>query len=170
MSDINWPGDYLPGTTDFYVANEAIVAGVDAIHTWPFLADTTRWPTAYAELGQIRFHDGSGPELRPGARFQFIVGGALVQAEVNEYVVPGEDTPGRLSWHGWVEDDGQKIVDAHCGWLIEDLPGNRVRVVWKESLIGPAARQMAKAASNPAVASHQDWVEGIARASLAARA
>lgn len=103
-----------------------------------------------------------------GARFQFVVGGALVQAEVSEFVVPTDGTPGRLSWYGWVENDGMKIIDAYCGWLIEDLPANRVRVVWKETLNGPAAQQMAKASSNPAVSSHQDWVEGIAKAALAA--
>lgn len=168
MNDINWPQDYLPGTTDFYVANETIVAGVSSLQMWPFLADTTQWPIAYAELGQIQFHDGSGPTLSQGARFQFVVGGVLVQAEINEYIAPIEGSPGRLAWHGWVENEGKKIVDAHCGWLIEDLVGGRVRVLWKESLIGSAAEQMAKAASNPAVVSHQDWVEGIAKAALAA--
>lgn len=169
MSEINWPQDYLPGTTDFFVANETIVAGLSADQAWPFLADTALWPTSYAQLSQIQFHDGNGPELQPGARFEFVVAGTRVQAEVNEYTAPVAATAGRLAWHGWVENDGQRIVDAHCAWLIEDLPGGRVRVVWHESLRGPVAREMAKASSNPAVASHQDWVEGIVRAAVAAR-
>lgn len=170
MSDINWPDEYLPGCTDFFVSNETIVAGVGAVQTWPFLADTTHWPTVYAELGQILFHDGGGPELRMGTRFQFVVGGTLVQAEINEYVVPTDRKPGRLAWHGWVEKDGQKLLDAHCGWLIDDLSGGRVRVLWQESLIGDLVKELAKQRPNPALTSHQDWVEGITAAALAARA
>lgn len=169
MTGIVWPHGYLPGTTDYYISNETVVAGLSAAHTWPFLADTANWPASYAELAQIRFHDGNGSELHLGARFEFAVGGTLVQAEVNEHVVPIDVASGRLAWHGWVEKDGQKLVDAHCGWLIEDLPGDRVRIVWQESMIGPAARELAQLRPRSALDSHQDWVEGIAAAALAAR-
>lgn len=53
MNDINWPQNYLPGITDFYVANETIMAGVNAVQTWPFLAKTSCWPAVYAQVGQI---------------------------------------------------------------------------------------------------------------------
>ncbi|MFP6557885.1 SRPBCC domain-containing protein [Paraburkholderia sp. B3] len=170
MSEVIWPESYLPGTTDYFVSNETVVASLSAAHAWPFLADTARWPESSAEIWQIRFHDGGGSELRFGTRFQFVVGGALVQAEIVEYATPTDGGPGRLAWHGWVENDGRKIVDAHCGWVIEDLPDARVRVLWQESLIGPAARELARLRPRPALNSHQDWVEGIAAAALAARA
>jgi hypothetical protein len=169
MSEITWPEGYLPGTTDYFVSNVTVVPGLSAARAWPFLADTARWPESYGELAQIRIHDGDGTALRFGTRFEFAVSGMLVQAEVNEFVAPAEDTPGRLSWHGWVESIGQKVLDAHCGWLIEDLPGSRVSILWQETLIGPAARELSQLRPRPALHSHQDWVEGIANAALAAR-
>ena len=44
MSDIIWPERYLPGTTDNYVSNEIIVAGLSAPEVWPYLAKTTPNP------------------------------------------------------------------------------------------------------------------------------
>jgi len=170
MSEITWPEGYLPGTTDYYVSNVTVVAGLSAARAWPFLADTAHWPESYGELAQIRIHDGGETELRLGTRFEFAVSGTLVQAEVNEYVAPAGGVPGRLAWHGWVESNGQTVLDAHCGWLIEDLPGSRVRILWQETLIGAAARELAQLKSRPALNTHQDWVEGIAAAALAANA
>lgn len=169
MSEIIWPESHLPGYTDFYVSNETVVANLNAAEVWPFLTNTSHWPIVYAELAQVRFHDNSGPELGLGARFEFVVGGTLVQAEINEFDAPSPTTPGRLAWHGWIELDGKKLVDAHCGWLIENLSGDRVRVVWQESLIGPAAQGLAAQRPNLAVSSHQEWVDGIPAAALAAR-
>ncbi|WP_233838473.1 SRPBCC domain-containing protein [Paraburkholderia sp. ZP32-5] len=170
MSEILWPEGYLPGTTDYYVSNETIVAGLSAARAWPFLADTARWSESYGEFEQIRIHDRDGTELRFGTRFQFVVGGVPVQAEINEYVAPTDGVPGRLAWHGWTESDGRKIAEAHCAWLIEDLPGTRVRILWQESLLGPAARELAQLRPRPALDAHQNWIEGIAAAALAARA
>ncbi|PYE18389.1 hypothetical protein C7410_12291 [Paraburkholderia silvatlantica] len=170
MSEIIWPEDYLPGTTDFYVSNETIVAGLSAGDVWPFLSDTRHWPNVHTPLAQIRFHDDSGSSLRFAARFQFLYGDTLVQAEVNEYVAPDAGHSGRLAWHGWVEADGGKVLEAHCAWLIESLSGGRVRVVWQESLTGPVAKELAAQRPNPAVAAHQDWVDALPAAALAKRA
>ena len=48
MQKILGPEGYLPGTTDNYVANEVIVASPRAADVWPFLNDTTAWPTHLA--------------------------------------------------------------------------------------------------------------------------
>ncbi len=61
MSEIVWPERFLPGTTDNYVSNETIVAGLRAADVWPWLNDTAAWPACYGNVSDIRFHDGSGP-------------------------------------------------------------------------------------------------------------
>jgi len=167
MNEIVWPEAYLPGTTDFYVSNETIVSGLNAAQVWPFLVDTAHWSTCCPELSVIQFHDNNDPGLRLGSRIQFFFGSSLVQAEIQACVAPTDDEPGRLAWHGWVERDGQSILDAHCGWLIEDLPHGRVRILWQESLLGSFARELARLKPNPVLSSHQQWVDGIAAAALA---
>jgi hypothetical protein len=53
MSDIGWPERYTPGTTDNYVSNEIIVAGLTAADVW-YLNDTSAWPY-YSNVSDIRF-------------------------------------------------------------------------------------------------------------------
>ena len=88
QSAIIWPDDYLPGTTDNFASNEIIVAGLSAKAIWAQLNDTTLWPNYYSNAEDIRFHDGSGPELSANARFRFTTFGFPVEAQVTEYVPP----------------------------------------------------------------------------------
>jgi len=115
MSEINWPEGYLAGTTDNFVSNEITVAGLSAAEAWPHLNDTSAWETYYANASEIRFHDGSGPQLSKGARFRFTTFGFPVEAEVTEYEPPAAGKPARMAWHGWVEGDTDKRLDVHHG-------------------------------------------------------
>lgn len=164
MSSINWPDLYLPGKTDFFISNECIVSGIQSQDAWVFLADTRRWAHVYNQLSDIVFLDETGPILQSGSRFSFTVGGLVVQAEITEYQEPSSGVTGRLSWHGWVENGGVTVVDAWCGWIIEDLYGERTRILWQETLLGEPAKDMARQKPNPALLSHQEWVDGIANA------
>jgi hypothetical protein len=47
MSD-GMPERFTPGTTDNYVSNEIIAAGLTAAEVWPFLNNTSAWPTYYS--------------------------------------------------------------------------------------------------------------------------
>lgn len=93
MSDIVWPARFLPGTTDNYVSNETIVAGLCAADVWPWLKDTAAWPTYYSNVSDIRFHDGSGPGLRQGARFRFTTFSFSVEAQVTSTRRPPTASP-----------------------------------------------------------------------------
>lgn len=166
MSDIIWPDRYLPGTTDNYVSNETIVTGLTAEAVWPQLNDTSSWPTYYGNVSDIRFHDGSGPKLRQGARFRFTTFSFPVEAEVTEYEPPAAGKPARVAWHGWVEGSPETRLDVHHAWLFEDLPGGRVRILTQETQIGKPARELAQTRPNPMLNAHQDWVDGLARAAL----
>lgn len=169
MHAIIWPEDYLPGMTDNFASNEIIVAGLSVADVWPLLNDTRAWPGYYSNAEDIRFHDGSGPELSAGARFRFTTFGFPVEAEVTEYVAPADGQPARVAWHGWVEGDAETRLDVHHAWLFEDLPGGRVRILTQETQRGKPAVEMAKARPNPMINGHQEWIEGLAAAARRAR-
>lgn len=158
---IQWPEGYLPATTDNYVSNEVIVAGLSAAEVWVGLDDTRAWPSYYANASEIRFHDGTGPNLSAGARFRFTTFGFPVEAEVTEYVPPQLGQAARVAWHGWVEGDVEHRLDVHHAWLIEDLDGGRVRVLTQETQNGAPARELAAALPNPMLNAHQAWLEGL---------
>jgi len=163
MNGIRWPEKYLPGTTDNYVSNEVIVTGLSAAEVWPHLNNTSAWPGYYSNASNIVFEDGAGPELGPGARFRFTTFGLKVNAEVNEYETPTGQQPGRVAWRGWIGGTNEEAIDVLHAWLIEDLPGGRVRVLTQESQIGEPAKKMAVAKPNPMLNAHQDWIEGLVR-------
>jgi len=163
MNAIIWPEEYLPGTTDNYVSNEIIIPGLSAAEVWPMLNNTTAWPTYYSNASEIRFHDGTGPELSMGARFRFTTFGFPVEAEVTEYEPPADGKPARAAWHGWVEGDAEGRLDVHHAWLFEDLPGDRVRILTQETQIGKPAQELARTQPNPMLNAHQEWIDGLAR-------
>lgn len=164
MSDILWPERYTPGTTDNFVSNEIIVADLNAADVWPFLNDTSAWPTYYRNVSEIRFYDGSGSELHPHARFGFTTFSFPMKAEVTEYEPPAEGKPARLAWHAWMEGSPETALDVHHAWLLENLPGDRVRILTQESQIGRPAQEMASTKPNPMLNAHQEWIEGLANA------
>jgi hypothetical protein len=167
MSDIRWPEKYLPGTTDNYVSNEVIIAGLTSAQVWPYLNDTTHWPTCYKNASEIGFENCDGPELAAGVRFRFTTFGLKVEAEVTEYVPPSEGNPARVSWRAWIVGSNEAAASALHAWLIEDLPGGRVRVLTQESQLGEPAKQMALAKPNPMLNAHQDWLEGLVQTAAA---
>ncbi|WP_373324758.1 SRPBCC domain-containing protein [Reticulibacter mediterranei] len=163
MSEIIWPERYTPGTTDNFVSNEIIVAGLTVATVWLCLSNTAAWPTYYSNVSDIRFHD-AGPELHLGARFQFTTFGFLVEAEVMEYEPPADNKPARLAWHGWIDGSAETALNAYHAWLLEDLFGGRVRILTQESQIGKPAQEMARTKPNPMLNAHQEWIEGLANA------
>ncbi|MDH1011875.1 SRPBCC domain-containing protein [Pseudomonas nicosulfuronedens] len=165
MHEIFWPEGYLPGLTDNFASNEVIVAGLGAAEVWPQLADTRAWPTYYSNVAAIVFHDGSGPRLNLGARFAFKTFGFPIEAEVTEYVPPRDDEPGRVAWHGWAEGDSDTRLDVHHAWLIENLPGGRVRILTQETQVGKPAQELARTRPNPMINGHQEWLDGLVSAS-----
>ncbi|GGQ69261.1 hypothetical protein [Streptomyces asoensis] len=46
-------------------------------------------------------------------------------------------------------------------WLVEDLPGGRVRVLTQETQIGQPAAALAQERPNPMLNGHQAWLDGL---------
>jgi hypothetical protein len=167
MNDINWPNTYLPGTTDNFVSNEVIVASLTSAQVWPYLNDTKHWSTYYKNASEVGYEVGAGPELGAGVRFHFTTFGMRVEAEVTEHVPPSKGHPARLSFRAWIAGSTPEVASGLHAWLIEDLPGDRVRVLTQESQIGEPAKQMAKMKPNPLLNAHQDWLEGLVQIAAA---
>ena len=85
-----------------------------------------------------------------------------------EYFPLAEGKPGRLGWHGWVGEDETRF-DIHHAWLIEDLPGGRVRTLTQESQKGKPAQELAKKKPNVMINGHQDWLDGLVAAARNAK-
>ena len=169
MEAIHWPVKYEPGTTDNFVSNEMILPDLSAAELWRFLADTSCWQGYYSNVSKIGFHDGSGPVLSAGAKFFFTTFVFPVEAEVVEFVPPAPGKAARLAWTGLIEGDADARLDVLHAWLIEELPGNRVRLLTQESQIGAPAREMAVTRPNPMLNAHQEWLDGIVKSAIAAR-
>ena len=162
MNEIFWPEGYLPGTTENFVSNETIVADLRAIEIWPFLENALLWPTYYANAADVRFYDAKGPILEDSVRFFFSTFGFPVEAQCNECVAPTDGNPGRIAWHGWAGEVGtMDRLDVHHAWLIEDLSGDRVRILTQETQKGKPAADLATARPNPMINGHQDWLDGL---------
>ncbi|MBD0417944.1 hypothetical protein H0H10_01940 [Streptomyces sp. TRM S81-3] len=48
-------------------------------------------------------------------------------------------------------------------WLVEDLPGGRVRVLTQESRLGQPAAEPARQTPNRMPGGHQGWLDGLVR-------
>lgn len=165
MREIIWPDGFIPGKTDNYVSNEIIISGLSALDVWPFLNDTSHWPTYYSNVADIDLGTPGQTELSAGLTFFFTTFGLPIEAIVREHVPPTSGDPGRLAWHGW-SGEGEDRIDAYHAWLIEDLSDNRVRILTQETQNGGPAKELAKTLPNPMLNAHQEWIEGLARASL----
>lgn len=164
QSAINWPEKYLPGTTDNFVTNEVVVAGLKSTQIWSLLNDITKWETYYDNCSQIT-PPSSGPKLSKGDTFKFSTFGfPVLDCKVEESVTPSEGKAGRLAWSAALEGDADHAVDVYHAWLVEDLEGGRVRILTQESQAGKPAAQLSGVKPNKMLLGHQDWLEGLVSA------
>lgn len=165
QNSISWPERYLPGTVDNFVSNEVIVSGLSAGTVWRYLVDTSTWESYYDNVLDISFPDSDGPELRDGVRFSFSsFGFPPIDARIVELEPPAHDIPGRLSWIGKLVGGPAERAEALHAWLVEDLPGGRVRILTQETQIGEPAAALAAMRPDPVLNGHQAWLDGLVEA------
>jgi hypothetical protein len=160
---INWPDRYVPGTTSNFVSNEVIAKDLTSAQIWEKLADITKWTSYYWNCAEIT-PPTSGPKLEKGNDFKFSTFGfPPLPCTVAESVTPSKGTAGRLAWEAITGEGDDKIYVYHA-WVVEDLPGNRVRILTQESQIGGVFEDFAKRKPNPMLNGHQDWLDGLVHA------
>ena len=163
MHAIKWPQQYLPGYTDNFCSNEVIVKALDIHKVWSLLAQPSCWPQYYANSANPVIHNSNSETLKAGDTFYFETFGFPVECEVVEYQAPENEQPGRIAWHGW-SGEGEDRLDVHHAWLIEVLPGDRLRILTQETQIGEPAKALAVAKPNPMINGHQEWLDGLVSA------
>ncbi|KRO29580.1 polyketide cyclase [Lactiplantibacillus fabifermentans] len=169
LNNINWPSRYLPGTTDNFVSNEVIVKDLTVAEVWAYLVDTSKWEGYYENAANIVLTDQSTTHLQQGENFHFDTFGFPIDAQVMELVAPQDNQIARISWHGWQDGDAETALDVYYAFLIEALPGQRVRVLTQESQIGKPAADMAGQTPNPMLNGHQAWLDGLVKAAKGAK-
>ncbi|MBT0768626.1 hypothetical protein KIH74_06790 [Kineosporia sp. J2-2] len=159
---ITWPEHYLPGTGDNFVSNEVVVAGVTAAQVWRYLTDTSEWEGYYDNVADISFPAGGGPVLSQDLDFSFgTFGFPPLAAHVTQFQAPADGVPGRLSWTARQDGTPAERLDVLHAWLVEDLPGGRVRVLTQEVQHGVPAADLATQRPNPMLNGHQAWLDGL---------
>lgn len=161
LNEIYWPEEYLPGTTDNFVSNEVIVKDLKAEDVWPYLIHATVWEKYYSNSSDARYKDEGKTELYPNAPFFFKTFGFPIDAEIVEFEAP-KDGIARIAWHGWAEGDADHRLDVIHAWLLEELPGNSLRILTQESQIGKPAAELA--GTNVMIDGHQSWLNGLVKA------
>lgn len=160
---IHWPSKYLPGTTDNFVSNEVIAAGLSSTDIWPHLVDISRWESYYNNCSQIA-PPKSGPKLQEGDKFSFSTFGfPPLSCEVAESIEPSSGKPGRLAWSATNNASDNTWIDVYHAWIVEDLEGGRVRILTQESQSGKPAAELAEKKPNPMLNGHQDWLDGLVK-------
>ncbi|WP_199835747.1 MULTISPECIES: hypothetical protein [unclassified Streptomyces] len=81
-----------------------------------------------------------------------------------EFQAPAEGVPGRLSWATRQDGTPEERLDVPHAWLVEDLPGGRVRILTQGTQIGRPAAELARQTPNPMPNGHQAWLDGLVRA------
>jgi hypothetical protein len=86
-------------------------------------------------------------------------GAALTSHSTVEESEPPESNgrAGRLAWSSKTPE-GLEIYHA---WLVEDLEGQRVRILTQESQIGPVFAEWEEQKPNKMLLGHQDWLDGL---------
>jgi len=165
---IIWPERYTPGTTSNFVSNEVFAKDLTSSQIYPLLWNISKWPSYYWNSTEIT-PPTSGPILEKGNNFKFSTFGfPPLPCTVTESVHPSPGTPGRIAWEAITGEGTEKIYVYHA-WIVEDLPGNRVRILTQESQIGGVFEDFAKRKPNPMLNGHQDWLEGLVHAARGER-
>ena len=162
MNSIVWPKDYIPGYADNFVSNEMIIKDLSFNAVWENLINTSVWDKYYSNMADVEFYNQENSYLKEGSIFKFKTFGFPIEAQIIEFIPSFNGEPARVAWHGWneVENPDERLDVIHA-WLIEELPGNRVRILTQETQNGKPAIELAKTRPNPMLNGHQAWLDGL---------
>jgi hypothetical protein len=158
QSSITWPEHFLPGTTDNFVSNERIAKDITSTQIWALLANIAKWESYYKNCKQIT-PPSDGPFLHKGDSFKFSTFGfPPLDCKVEESEVPESNgRAGRIAWYASAPNG----VEVYHAWLVEDLEGQRVRILTQESQMGSVFKEWAEQKPNKMLLGHQDWLDGL---------
>lgn len=123
QDSINWPADYTPAQSRFFVHNEIFIRA-SASTIWQLLIDAEAWPYWYPGAQQVEILQDK-PRLTPGGAFTWKTMGLHFTSTIQEF-----QAPVRLSW-----ESKKKSIQGYHAWLIIPEAGG-CRVITDESQNG----------------------------------
>jgi len=164
QSSISFPEHFLPGTTDNFVSNERVAKDITSTQIWALLANISKWETYYKNCAELTPPESESTFLHKGDVFKFSTFGfPPLTCTVEESEAPESNgRAGRIAWSSKTPE-GLEIYHA---WLVEDLEGQRVRILTQESQIGPVFKEWEEQKPNKMLLGHQDWLDGLISAAL----
>ena len=162
QSSIMFPDHFLPGTTDNFVSNERIAKDITSTQIWALLANILKWETYYKNCAEITPPSSGSTFLHKSDVFKFSTFGfPPLTCTIEESEAPESNgRAGRLAWSSKTPE-GLEIYHA---WLVEDLEGQRVRILTQESQIGGVFKEWEAQKPNKMLLGHQDWLDGLVSA------
>ena len=151
---IQWPEKFDPARAPVHVRNDIDIAA-PCERVWAWLIRAPLWPSWYDNSANVRFLDGTPPDLAAGTRFRWRTFGVAIESVVREFVPPY-----RIAW------DAKGIgVDAYHAWLLEPSAGG-CHVTTEETQYGFLARAGALVLPKRMYKGHERWLRGLREKSL----
>ena len=109
-----------------------IIGRLTVEDVWPYLSHIQDWDKYYDNCSDAKYAVPGTTELSAGAKFSFNTFGFLVEADVTEFEAPNNGVA-RIAWHGLSNADRPDELNVVHAWLLENLPGDRVRILTQET-------------------------------------
>lgn len=149
-SEIHWPECYKPQNTAVHVRNTLTIAAQPE-HVWVWLVRALSWPDWYVNAANVRFLQGTTPNLGLNTQFRWKTFGITISSTVLEYV-PGE----RIAW-----DAHGLGFEGYHAWLLQPV-GRGCYVQTEETQNGWLARLNQLFLPHRMSKYHQIWLESLA--------
>lgn len=122
--EINWPKEYKPENSSFFVHNE-IQVNAPAEYIWEILMQAETWPEWYEGAEDVKVINSNDGILRDTSVFTWKTMGLGFESTIEEFI-PNE----RLSW-----ESNKSSIQGYHAWLI--IPNeNGCRLITDESQRG----------------------------------
>lgn len=123
---INWPPEYEPSKSKFFVHNEIEIAASPE-KVWAILMEAEAWPDWYEGASNVAISNSNKRSLEANSVFTWKTMGLNFESTIKEY-----EAPYRLSWeskkesiqgyHAWLiipTDTGCRVItdESQNGWL-----------------------------------------------------
>ncbi len=148
--EINWPAQYAPERSTFYLRNELLI-DASAQEIWDVLVRAETWPDWYEGAKDVVvLESDSGTIDNVGTEISWSTMGQDFNSIVTEF-----EPPYRLAW-----ESRKKTIKAYHAWLL--IPGDEgTLVVTEESQFGFLANMQKIFLPNKLSRLHDIWLEEI---------
>jgi uncharacterized protein YndB with AHSA1/START domain len=143
---INWPAEFDPKISDFYVHNEIEIYASPEI-VWDLLINAKDWPEWYDGIQSIRFEDETQSALSPNTKVFWNSMGQSLNNEIMDF-----EPYQALSW----QFKEKKIQGIHAWVIVPTATG--CKVITDESQTGSLAKLQKIFLPNKLRKQHDKWL------------